>query len=67
MIAIKHILLLVGTVAAASGTVVSNVLADEHVDYLRQIKPVLAKRCYACHGALKHEGGLRLDTPRGAH
>jgi len=32
------------------------------VDYAKQIKPVLHERCYACHGALKQEGGLRLDT-----
>ena len=32
------------------------------VDYLREIKPVFEKRCFACHGALKQEGGLRLDT-----
>ncbi len=30
--------------------------------YLTQIKPVLKARCYACHGALKQESGLRLDT-----
>jgi Protein of unknown function (DUF1549)/Protein of unknown function (DUF1553)/Planctomycete cytochrome C len=32
------------------------------VDYVRDIKPVLSKRCYACHGALKQKAGLRLDT-----
>jgi hypothetical protein len=32
------------------------------VDYERQIKPVLKARCYSCHGALKQESGLRLDT-----
>ncbi|MBM3979831.1 MAG: DUF1553 domain-containing protein [Planctomycetes bacterium] len=32
------------------------------VDYLRDIKPVLKERCYACHGALKQKGKLRLDT-----
>ena len=32
------------------------------VDYERDIKPVLKARCYACHGALKQEAGLRLDT-----
>lgn len=32
------------------------------VDYDRDIKPVLKARCYACHGALKQEGELRLDT-----
>ncbi|MFG0332285.1 MAG: DUF1549 domain-containing protein, partial [Maioricimonas sp. JB049] len=31
-------------------------------DYLEQVKPVLHERCYACHGALKQEAGLRLDT-----
>ena len=32
------------------------------VDYQRQVKPILARRCYSCHGALKQEAGLRLDT-----
>ena len=32
------------------------------VDYTREIKPVLSKRCYACHGALQQKAGLRLDT-----
>src|SRR5207248_451358 len=38
------------------------VRAAEPVDYVRQIKPLLARRCYACHAALKQQGGLRLDT-----
>jgi hypothetical protein len=32
------------------------------VDYLRDIKPVLARHCYQCHGAKTQKGGLRLDT-----
>ena len=36
--------------------------AAEAVDYEKQIKPVLKVRCFSCHGALKQEGGLRLDT-----
>lgn len=36
--------------------------AQDAVDYARQIKPVLQARCYACHGALKQEAALRLDT-----
>ena len=36
--------------------------AADRVDYLRDVKPVLAARCYACHGALKQEAKLRLDT-----
>ncbi len=34
----------------------------EEVDYLRQVKPILSKRCYACHGGLRQRAGLRLDT-----
>ena len=41
-----------------------SLLADEPIDYVKQIKPVLRERCFACHGALKQEGGLRLDTDR---
>ena len=36
--------------------------AAERVDYLKEVKPVLAARCYACHGALKQEAKLRVDT-----
>jgi hypothetical protein len=32
------------------------------IDYLREIKPVLRERCQSCHGALKQQAGLRLDT-----
>jgi hypothetical protein len=32
------------------------------VDYAREVKPILSKRCYSCHGGLKHNAGLRLDT-----
>ena len=35
---------------------------DAKVDYLTQIKPLLEKKCYSCHGSLKQEGDLRLDT-----
>ncbi|MCA9173398.1 MAG: DUF1553 domain-containing protein [Planctomycetales bacterium] len=30
--------------------------------YEREVKPLLRARCYACHGALKQEATLRLDT-----
>lgn len=30
--------------------------------YSSTVKPVLAERCFACHGALKQEAGLRVDT-----
>src|SRR5262245_34521312 len=40
----------------------ATVSAAEKVDYLRQVKPILCRRCYACHGALRQRSGLRLDT-----
>ncbi len=36
--------------------------AGDQAAYLRGVKPILAARCYACHGALKQKSGLRLDT-----
>ena len=32
------------------------------VDYLTQVKPLIERKCYACHGALKQEAELRLET-----
>jgi len=32
------------------------------VNYTDTLKPLLAERCYSCHGGLKQEAGLRLDT-----
>jgi uncharacterized protein DUF1553/uncharacterized protein DUF1549/cytochrome c len=34
----------------------------EPIDYLRDVKPILAKHCYSCHGAAQQKGGLRADT-----
>ena len=31
------------------------------VDFNRDIKPILAERCYGCHGPDKQKSGLRLD------
>ncbi|MGE3819815.1 MAG: DUF1553 domain-containing protein, partial [Isosphaeraceae bacterium] len=38
--------------------------ATSRVDYDRQIRPILADKCYACHGpdAEVREGGFRLDV-----
>ena len=43
-------------------SIVSPSVAADPVDYLRDIKPILQERCYACHGALKQKGKLRLDA-----
>ncbi|HVX14493.1 MAG TPA: PSD1 and planctomycete cytochrome C domain-containing protein [Pirellulales bacterium] len=36
--------------------------ADEPLDYIRDIRPILAKHCYECHGPEKQKAGLRLDS-----
>ena len=36
--------------------------ASEVVDYARDVKPLLKNKCYACHGRVKQEAGLRLDA-----
>ncbi len=47
----------------SSFTQIAFAFNDEAVElYLKQVKPVLTERCFACHGALKQEGNLRLDT-----
>lgn len=35
---------------------------SDDVDYVKQVKPILKERCFACHGSLKQESKLRLDT-----
>ncbi|MDB4807615.1 DUF1553 domain-containing protein [bacterium] len=32
------------------------------VDYERDVKPLLKTKCWACHGPLKQESGLRVDA-----
>jgi len=32
------------------------------IDFVTDIKPILREHCFACHGSLKQEAGLRLDT-----
>ncbi|MAW59363.1 MAG: hypothetical protein CMJ94_00860 [Planctomycetes bacterium] len=38
----------------------------EEVDFLREVKPILAEKCLACHGPDEPEADLRLDTAAGA-
>lgn len=40
----------------------SSLTAQEAIEYHRDVKPILKERCFACHGALKQKGKLRLDT-----
>ena len=43
-------------------------LAEDRVNFNRDVRPILAAKCFACHGPDKHarKSGLRLDTFKGA-
>jgi hypothetical protein len=40
--------------------------AEPSVNFTRDVKPILARKCFACHGPTASEGGLRLDDPAAA-
>src|SRR6266511_983125 len=46
----------------AGAMAVAACAAAAPVDYLLEVKPLLAQQCYKCHGVSQQKGGLRLDT-----
>ena len=52
------VLLLIGSTVVIS----PQCLSEDSVNYSKEIKPILAEKCYACHGAIRQEAGLRLET-----
>ena len=40
--------------------------ATGKVDYVKDVKPLLEKNCYECHGDEKQQAGLRLDLRQNA-
>lgn len=56
---------LIGNILFASCLLVATAgQSAEKVDFNREVRPILAGKCYACHGPDedKREGGLRLDV-----
>jgi hypothetical protein len=45
----------------ASARQSSDVRDATKVDFVRDVRPILEAKCYACHGDRKQKGGLRLD------
>jgi len=43
-------------------TGIGRAVADEPIDYARQVKPILHAHCFSCHGALQQKSQLRLDA-----
>ncbi len=40
--------------------------AEKPVSFANEVKPLLARRCFSCHGPTTAESGLRLDEAAGA-
>ncbi|HEV3024582.1 MAG TPA: DUF1549 domain-containing protein, partial [Pirellulales bacterium] len=36
--------------------------ANRQINFVSDVQPILASRCYSCHGAEKQKGGYRLDV-----
>ncbi|GBD35388.1 hypothetical protein HRbin36_00500 [bacterium HR36] len=47
---------------AANANHTADGAANAPVDYLTQVKPILAEHCYVCHGLRTQKSGLRVDT-----
>jgi mono/diheme cytochrome c family protein len=41
-------------------------VTEAKVDFAREVQPIFAKRCFACHGPDEAEGGLRLNEKESA-
>ena len=54
--------LLVVFFTAIGANVAGMISAQEQIDYLRQIKPILAETLLCVSRCAKQEAGLRLDT-----
>ncbi len=39
---------------------------DKSIDYANQVRPILARKCYACHGSSEQEAGLALHNREAA-
>ena len=53
----------------ALSAVASSATVPEKISFNQHIRPILADKCFACHGldAKKRKAGLRLDTAEGAY
>ena len=59
---------LVATLSLLSVSFAADPAESDEVDFNRDVRSLLASRCFTCHGpdAEQREAGLRLDTRRGA-
>src|SRR5690242_3261100 len=64
---IKFVLVLViMAIPIAAAQIKLPAAATRKVDYKQDIQPLLAQKCYACHGPEVQQAGLRLDLRQNA-
>ena len=54
------------TLAFAAVCAFTTVAAERPIDFTHDVQPILAAKCYECHGADVRKGGLRLDLKHDA-
>src|SRR3954464_12408235 len=62
----SRFLFAISALIAATVGLVRAPAAEPASAFGQDVKPLLARRCFSCHGPNKHEGGLRLDQAEGA-
>ncbi|MCO8124472.1 DUF1553 domain-containing protein [Stieleria sp. TO1_6] len=58
----RHSFHLAAVAALSLGHLMCARTVAQDIDYLTEIKPLLSEKCYACHGVLKQESDLRVET-----
>ena len=52
-----------GVAAATAAGDGATALNEKQRQFVEKVEPILASRCYSCHGAEKQKSGYRLDVP----
>src|SRR4051812_44328452 len=46
---------------ASAGLMLAAPALHASIDFAREVRPILEKHCFSCHGEKKQKSGLRLD------
>jgi cytochrome c553 len=59
----RHVLILLGATLSVAPISIASAADAQLIDFSRDVKPILARRCVACHGPADAEAGLNLTDP----